>query len=787
MIAAAQTDYYLSPTGLDTNDCTSSGSACATVAHVETLAQAGDTIHFASGLYRLTVLTDPTTAPTAGRIVAKDNQTFTGDTCTPTTAACGAVLDGSVLLGTFTPPTGNDVDYTIAGPATTHGAHGCYPCAEGWGGCNYPEELYVDGSELQHAGQHLGGTIAVASVAGGTITGTGACTATGMNAEGPIANATVAITAGVPTGNLTVSGFTDCDGAIPTSWVLSGGTGGASCTGSATVTTTGGSVSPPTLTSTSWWYDYTNNVIHLGQNPTGHVVATAVTVTAVAPVTTQANNVTVEDLTVQKFAAQNQQGGGIDPSYGQTSGSQSGSGWVVQDNYVTLNHSDGIRASFGMQIANNVVTMNGQLGLGGGMPAAQGASGLVVAGNHVTYNNISHMSPGFGAGGIKFGNTRGAVVRGNVVDHNYGNGIHFDVNSIAPVIDGNSVTQNWDAISATTMGAGTGIIFEIGNGGAVIRNNYVQFNGTGGTYGIQSSTSEGAVAYCNVVEEMTGISNDLWMINAADRGPVAATPYPDYCPADTACAQASEGNYFHNNTYLWDPGATGAVGFAQHDTANQPMFFTVNTPPNFDEYHLSPALGAGALKFLYDDNNSGSNTLRAFGAFQTAGADKGGRVDTIDAMGHPAVAIASPMDGASVSGSGAVTVNASDHSGITEVNLYVDWTMVAKSTAAPYTFDLTGTANGSHVVAAVAKAQSTVTASNAVTINYTAGASSGTDAGAGGGGGGGLGDDAGAGGAKGKPAGCGCRTAGAADGVAPVLVLVAGLVGRRRRRRAVAI
>ncbi len=135
------------------------------------------------------------------------------------------------------------------------------------------------------------------------------------------------------------------------------------------------------------------------------------------------------------------------------------------------------------------------------------------------------------------------MIRGNTVTNNLGNGIHFDVNSIGPLIDGNTVESNVDPDSA----GGTGIVFEISNGGATIRNNYVQFNGIHGAYGIQSSTSQGAVAYCNVVEEMANTTNMLWTINTADRGDITTAP-------NAGTYQTSAGNYFHHNTFIWDAG-----------------------------------------------------------------------------------------------------------------------------------------------------------------------------------------------------------------------------------------
>jgi len=302
------------------------------------------------------------------------------------------------------------------------------------------------------------------------------------------------------------------------------------------------------------------------------------------------------------------------------------------------------------------------------------------------------------------------VVRGNTVTHNLGNGIHFDVNSIGPLIDGNTVESNLDPDSAG--GNGTGIVFEISNGGATIRNNYVQFNGVRGAFGIQSSTSQGALAYCNVVEEMPNATNMLWTINAADRGDITVAP-------NIGTYETSAGNYFHHNTFIWDPGATGAVGFMQYDTANQPDFFSGNTPPDENTYHITATLGTEAEKFIYDDNNPGANTPLTFSAYQANGADVHSTIDTNSTSGFPTVQITSPADQSTVPETTTITASASDASAISKVEFYVDWNLAATLTASPYTYPAV-LSSGSHVIAAMAYSNAGIRNCNAVSVSAVA-------------------------------------------------------------------
>src|SRR6202521_880129 len=454
-------NYFVSTTGSDSNNCLSSGAACLTITHAETLSVAGDTINIAAGLYRLST----SNSSTAGWISAKDNQTFIGAACSPKSGSapaftpCTSIISGGQSIGgAATGPDGNG-DWSVTGQtqAGTVTAYGCDPVP--YDGCNYPEDLFYDNSPLIHIK----------------------------------------------------------------------------------------SVTRPTLVSGQWWFDYTNNIIYFHQTPSGHTVETSI-LQAMFQVN-GANGVTIDSLTVKEFASPNQTAA-ITPANAPATPT-SGINWTVQNSYITLNHGGGIESAFGLKALNNVVTINGQQGIGGGAPAGVSVtpSNEVIQGNIVTFNNFSHMDPGVGAGGMKWGNVAGIVIRGNTVTNNLGNGIHLDTNSVGGLIDGNDIENNQDTAGNLI---GWGIIDEISQGGLIARNNYIKFIGAGGSFALVSSTSADMQAYCNVVESAS--TNTVMSVVGSDRGnrnnnPGNGTPF------------RSTGNYFHHNTLIWDAGATSHAGY----------------------------------------------------------------------------------------------------------------------------------------------------------------------------------------------------------------------------------
>lgn len=458
----------------------------------------------------------------------------------------------------------------------------------------------------------------------------------------------------------------------------------------------------PAIASGQWWFDYDSHVIYFHDNPSGHLVETSVVPNAALG---PANNVTFQYLTIEEFAVPLLEGG-LWPYNGRQTDvlrQANGLNWVIEDCEMWGHHSTPISINYGMQVLNNYLHDNGQLGVGGGVAPDDNSvpSGLLVQGNFITHNNYANVAPGFGAGGIKFGRTPGAVIRDNTITNNEGAGVHFDVSSSSPVIVGNTITGNTD---------GDGIAYEISWVSALVYNNIVKYNGVPGVarstpgYQIQSVTSTGMNAYCNVMEMSAIRGEQAWNVGASDRG------YDEYPPG---AYYVSVNNYIHHNTAIWDNAAAAVAGYTLEDAEGQPNFFSLNTPPDFNSYHL-PNLSA--IDFIYDNNTSQMNSRLTFAGYQAAGADIHGTADTNNTGGFPSVTITSPADQSSFSNSTTITADAADDSGISKVEFYVDWTLQATLTSPPYDFDWSNGTSGPHTVAAMAYSNAGVHACSAVTL-----------------------------------------------------------------------
>jgi hypothetical protein len=431
-----------------------------------------------------------------------------------------------------------------------------------------------------------------------------------------------------------------------------------------------------------WFFDYPANTIYFYDNPAGHKVETSVTPAAFDP--GPANNVTIKGLTVEKFATPIVFGA-VAGALGSPS-STTGANWLIENNEIRLNHGDGVRINFGSRILNNYLHNNGDLGVGGGTASGTLASGVVIQGNEISYNNYAHVKPTSGAGGAKFGLSLGLVFRGNYVHNNEGDGFHADMGVVNALVDGNTITDN------TEQGAFHEISFAATyRNNKLLRNGYIYPNGTDWLYAanLLSSNSQNVEAYCNTVEVSAQGGNGIDII-AQDR--------PGY---------VSNNNHFHHNVVVFQ-GNSGWTGGASPNQAN---FFSVNRF-DYNTYHL-PDLSRHA--FLWD---KATNT---FAQFQAAGQDTHGSADTKYTTVVPTVVITSPTDGSTVAGTVGITGNAQDSTSISKVELYVDWSLKSTEAGSSFPFNLTwntsGVSAGKHTVAAMAYNAEGVRACYAVTVN----------------------------------------------------------------------
>jgi parallel beta-helix repeat protein len=438
----------------------------------------------------------------------------------------------------------------------------------------------------------------------------------------------------------------------------------------------------PTIGAGQWWFDYASHTIYFHDNPAGHTVETSVLDTAFD---SSANNITIQYLTIEEFANPLQRAG-IEATSGNVNPSSS-LNWTVKNCELFDNHGAGVRVAFGTKVQNSYIHNNGSLGILGGLGSTS-PSGVIIQGNTITYNNYARVLSDAGAGGIKFGDTANAVVRGNTVSNNEGTGIHFDTTCRNPLVDGNTVENN---------SGGGGVEYEISVNGATIRNNVFSGDAIPGgvpvsAAAVGSYASVGVNVYCNVfVVPNTGSGGANGMtIVASNRG------YNSYPPYEYLM---STGNAFNHNTVIWEDGAVGLVGYWQGDVAHQPNFFANNSTPDSNSYHLS---SLSVANFVYDNNNTQKNARKTFTEYQAAGADIHGSADTNYTSGFPSVKITSPADQSSFTNSVTISAAASDKSGISQVEFYVDWDHQTTVSSPPYTFDFNTAATGTHHVEAVA-------------------------------------------------------------------------------------
>ncbi|MBZ5516217.1 MAG: right-handed parallel beta-helix repeat-containing protein [Acidobacteriia bacterium] len=203
------------------------------------------------------------------------------------------------------------------------------------------------------------------------------------------------------------------------------------------------------VSSGKWFLDYSAEKVYLPNDPAGHSVEISWIPSAVSGA---ASSVVIEGLSIEKFAA----GAGDGAVDGQTSRG----GWIVKGNEIKLNHGAGVRLGKRMQVLQNNIHDNGQLGISGT------GTGILIEGNEVARNNYAGYLYFWEAGGIKFTWSHDLIVRNNNVHDNDGPGIWGDLENDNVVYEQNHTKGNKEA----------GIFHEVSYR-AVIRSNVVEDDG----------------------------------------------------------------------------------------------------------------------------------------------------------------------------------------------------------------------------------------------------------------------------------------------------------------------
>ncbi len=300
------------------------------------------------------------------------------------------------------------------------------------------------------------------------------------------------------------------------------------------------------VTPGKFFMDYSTNAIYVADDPTGRKLEVA---TARGAFRGPAANVTIRGLAVEKFA-NNAQKGAID--------SAGGSGWVIENNKVRLNHGVGICGDTDAQVRGNFVHDQGQLGLCG-----HGSNGL-YENNEIARNNTAGFSLNWEGGGSKWARTSNLIVRGNYSHDNIGPGLWTDIDNIHTLYENNRVENNSHA----------GIFHEISYD-AIIRGNTVIGNGFArGDWlwgaGILIAASPNVDVHSNLLE---GNANGIALIQQS-RGIGAYGPHE------------MQNIDVHNNSVSMTVGMTGLV----QDVSDTSYFTSRNIHFDSNTYYLGPNL-----------------------------------------------------------------------------------------------------------------------------------------------------------------------------------------------------
>ena len=304
----------------------------------------------------------------------------------------------------------------------------------------------------------------------------------------------------------------------------------------------------------TWYLDYSNQTAYMGDDPAGQTVEISELPSAFSG---GATNVTLSNLIIEKYAAL-AQSGAMQPV---------GTGWTIQNCEIRYNHGRGITTASSMNITNNNVHHNGNLGIGGG------GTTVTLSGNQISYNNASGYDWGWEAGGAKFAGITNLTVENNNSYDNNGPGFWNDINSQTVTYTGNQTSGNVVAgilieISngvtitnntivndgfvpgETTIWYGAGILISTASNVTISGNTVTNcMNGIGGIYSDRGDNPSGVpYALQNVVAGQNTITQDTGM---------AMGVVTEGTEDGTTAVYTSMGNNFSGNTFVLTSPSTG--------------------------------------------------------------------------------------------------------------------------------------------------------------------------------------------------------------------------------------
>lgn len=221
----------------------------------------------------------------------------------------------------------------------------------------------------------------------------------------------------------------------------------------------------------TFYVDYANNKLYIGNNPSGKTVEA--TVREIALDLKKNRNSNPSNTVVRGLGFAHYAENGIEllktPDV------------TIENNTFVWNGVRGIqfRQSTDAIVRGNTFSYNGMHGIRGGW-----AHNMLLENNTFSYNNIEHFSQVWSAAGIKVINTDGAVWRHNLFEHNIGSGMWLDESSTDATVVNNTIRFN----------EMMGVMFELSHK-AIIANNVIHHNHVG----VMIADSSNARVYNNTM------------------------------------------------------------------------------------------------------------------------------------------------------------------------------------------------------------------------------------------------------------------------------------------------
>jgi parallel beta-helix repeat protein len=329
----------------------------------------------------------------------------------------------------------------------------------------------------------------------------------------------------------------------------------------------------------TFFYDYPNNAVYFGSDPTGHTVELSYRPFAIGG---KAKSVTVKNLVVENYANVDQQGAVGDAGLGR--------GWDIEGNEVRWNHGVGVAASQGTVTRGNFIHHNGELGFGAGKGSGE------LSSNEIAFNVWNGTDCSWECGGAKWAQVTEWFVLNNNVHDNQGDGLWADIDSEQMIFKGNTIANNLLAglsveissrviVDGNTFSGNGAAAFDWGWDGQVqIQNSWgveVENNtfvldpaqGGNGVIVIQQNRGHRNMPHDNSVHD-----NDFTM--AGGEGALAGW-FADYRPGTFAATNLFDDNHYHvyaPDGAFWS--ANEAVDFASWQASGQDAHSTLDQAPS---------------------------------------------------------------------------------------------------------------------------------------------------------------------------------------------------------------